>query len=101
MDPKPHQRHKLFLFTKVAEQYPLMIRDSDNTLPSCAKDFFILLNDISGIFRFIHFLLMCSQINNFPQKKFALKPVQDFLRCFGSTVGELSTAANRILNRLT
>ena len=36
--------------------FPLMVRDSDDALPFRAKDFFILLNDISGIFGFIHFL---------------------------------------------
>ena len=51
-----HQRHKLFLLTKLTEHFPLIVRDSDDALPFHAKDFLILLNDISGIFRFIHFL---------------------------------------------
>ena len=32
-----------------------MMRDSDDNLPFSAKDFFILLNDTSSIFGFIHF----------------------------------------------
>ena len=51
-----HQRHKLFLLTKLTEHFPLMVSDSDDALPFHAKDFLILLTDISGIFRFIHFL---------------------------------------------
>ena len=57
VDFKPaHQSHKLFHFTKPTEHFPLMVHDSDDALPFRMKDFFILLNDISGIFGFIHFL---------------------------------------------
>ena len=57
MDPEPaHQRHELFLFTKLTEHFPLMVSNGYNTFPFCAKDFLILLNDISGILGFIHFL---------------------------------------------
>ena len=51
-----NQLHKLFFFEKPTKYFPLMIRDSDDALPFCAKDFFILLNDVGGIFEFIHVL---------------------------------------------
>ena len=47
---------KLFLLPKSTEHFLLMVRDSDDVVPFCAKDFFIFHNDISGIFRFINFL---------------------------------------------
>ena len=55
-DPEPAHQHKLFLLPKPTGHFLLMIRDSDYTLLFHGKDFFILLNDISGIFGFIHFL---------------------------------------------
>ena len=56
LDAEPaHRRHKLFPLPKPTEHFPLMMRDSDDNLPFSAKDFFILLNDTSSIFGFIHF----------------------------------------------
>ena len=55
-DPEPAHQHKLFLLPKPTGHFLLLIRDSDYTLLFHGKDFFILLNDISGIFGFIHFL---------------------------------------------
>ena len=51
-----NQPHKLLFFAKQAKYFPLMIRDIDDTLPFCAKDFFILLNNAGSIFGFIHVL---------------------------------------------
>ena len=52
----PNQPHKLFLLPKPTEHLPLMVCDNADAFLSRAKDFFIFLNDVSGIFRFIHFL---------------------------------------------
>ena len=51
-----HQRHELFLFTKPTEHFSLMVSNGYNIFPFCAEVFLVLLNDISGIFSFIHFL---------------------------------------------
>ena len=51
-----NQPHKIFLLPKPTEHFPLLVQDSDNAVPFRAKDFFILPNDISDIFGFIHFL---------------------------------------------
>ena len=50
------QPHKLFILPKPTEDFSLMVRNSDDVLPFRLREFFILLDDISGIFRFIHFL---------------------------------------------
>ena len=50
------QLHKLFLFTKAAKHFPLMVSNGYNTCPFRTKYFFILVNNMSGIFTFIYFL---------------------------------------------
>ena len=57
VDSEPaHQRHKLFLFTKLTEHSPLMIGNGYNTFPFCAEDFLVLLYNIYPVLRFFHFL---------------------------------------------
>ena len=51
-----NQPSKLFLLPKPTEHFPLMVHNSDDSLLFRSKDFFILLNDVSGMFGFIHFL---------------------------------------------
>ena len=76
-----HQPRKLFLLRRPTEHFLLMVRDNDDALPFRVKDFFIPLNDISGIFGFIHFLGSFVQLFRF-SCVLVHKRIYQLLLCF-------------------
>ena len=55
-----HFYELLFLF-KVLKNIPLMKRDRDDALPFCTKSFFVFLDDVNSIFKFLYFVILLVQ----------------------------------------